>query len=106
LSSIEVLEGNSYSKPFRHLFVIKIRSNRITRNQLIERLREKGIICSVHFIPIYKFSYYKNLGVKKNELPITETAFEQCISLPFSSSISLNEAKKVVVELKDILSEN
>lgn len=102
---IEILEGKPYSKAFRHLFVIKIRSKKISRDQLIIRLKEKNIICSVHFIPVYHFSYYKRYKVDRKEFPNTERAFKECLSLPFSSSLTLKQAREVVHELKLILNE-
>jgi len=48
-----------------HLYVIKLNPERLSidRNQFIEALREKGIGCLVHFIPlhIHLHPYYREI---------------------------------------------
>lgn len=104
ISGISILEGNSYTKPFRHLFVILVNSSKITRDIFIEKMKSEDIVCSVHFIPVYKFTAYKNLfDFKEKDFPETEKAFSSCVSLPFGSDLSLKDAKKVVNAIKKIL---
>lgn len=104
IPGISILEGNSYATPFRHLLVIKIDSSKVTRDEFIEKMKLKDVICSVHFIPVYRFSIYKKLfNYKKEDFPQTEKAFASCVSLPFGSSLSLKEAAKVVGSIKKIL---
>jgi perosamine synthetase len=102
IPQVTLLTGNSYSDPFRHMCVIKTTSTKISRDEIIQKLKEKNIICSVHFIPVYKFSYYKYLKIKTRDYPQTEKAFSQCISLPFSSTTTLKDATIVVRELKKL----
>ena len=69
---IDILDGNSYSSPFRHLFILRIRSKKINRNGFIEIMKKKNIVCSVHFIPVYKFTLYKNMfNIKEKKLGIS-----------------------------------
>jgi len=104
IPEVSLLEGNTYSKPFRHLFVIKINSPKVTRDEFIEKMKQENIVCSVHFIPVYKFTAYKNLfDYKEKDFPETERAFSSCVSLPFGSDLSLKDAKKVIDAIKKIL---
>lgn len=104
VSSLEVLKGNNYSKPIRHLFVIKIKSKHIFRDSFIEKMRGQGIVCGVHFIPVYRFSAYKKLyDFNPKDFPISEKAFRQCVSLPLSSTISEKQALVVVRTIKKVL---
>jgi len=105
VKQISILEGNTYSKPFRHLFVISVNSDKISRDALIERLKVKNIICSVHFMPLYHFSLYKRLfNYSAGLFPITEKVFNTCVSLPFGADLSLSDARKVVYEIRKIFS--
>lgn len=107
ISELEIVKGNSFSKPFRHLFVVRIKSKKINRDRFIEKMKEKNIICSVHFIPVYKFSIYKKLfKFNSKDFPHTENVFKECISLPFSSSMTIEEAREVVKTIKKIYKKN
>lgn len=104
IPGLEILDGNKYSKPFRHLFVIKTNSPKITRDEFIEKMKKEDIICSVHFIPVYHFSIYKKLfSFKPKDFPETEKAFASCVSLPFGSYLKLKDAMRVVEITRKIL---
>ncbi len=104
VESLEILEGNSYTNPFRHIFVVKITSKKCSRDRFVELMKEKDIICSVHFIPVYQFTAYKKL-LKPNpkNYPQTEKAFEECVSLPFGAAMSTKEVQTVIETIKKIL---
>lgn len=96
IKEVRILEGNKHSDPFRHLCVLKINSWMITRDDFVEEMKNRGIICSVHFIPVYKFSVYKKLlNHSPEDFLETEKAFNSCVSIPLSSSMSMS-GKSVV----------
>ena len=89
----------------RHLFIIKIipRRWKINRDRLITELEKKGVGCGVHFIPIYRFSYFKRImSQKQREFPRTEEAFGRVISLPFYPDLSFGEADYVCSAIKQM----
>lgn len=105
MKGVEVLSGNAYSDPFIHLFVIKLNPLVMSKDEFIARMKEKDIICSVHFIPVYHFSIYKREFAKVKEIfKVSEQAHNSCISLPFSSAMSISEAKVVIDAIKDLMS--
>jgi len=76
-----------------HLYVIKINN----RDEIIEKLKETGIGCSVHFIPIHKHPYYKNKYKYKNEdYPIANSIFEKSLSLPIYPDMTDIEIEFVI----------
>ncbi len=104
INNLEILSGNQHSKPFRHLFMVKIKSKKVSRNQFIQKMKRKGIVCSMHFIPVYRFSYYKkNMNIKKKHFPNSENAYKEAVSIPFGSDITSKEAEYVVEKIKQIL---
>jgi len=93
-----------YIKPSRetswHLFVIKI-SN---RDEVIEKLKEKGIGCSVHFIPVHKHPYYKNkYKYQEDDYPIANKVFKQSLSLPIYPDMTDDEIDYVIKHINDII---
>jgi len=78
-----------------HLFTIRIKDTaKITRNELIEKLKDAGIGTSVHFIPNHMQSYYKE-HIGNVNLPITEKVFHEILSLPFYEDLTENQIKFV-----------
>jgi len=83
-----------------HLYVIKI-SN---RDEVIEKLKEFGIGCSVHFIPIHKHPYYKNKYEYKNEdYPVANKVFDRSLSLPIYPDMSNEKIAYVIQKVKEIV---
>ena len=63
--SFQKIDKNDLSS--RHLFIVKIKKNK--RNQLMRFLKRKKIETNLHYIPIYKFSYYnQKLKLKNSEI--------------------------------------
>ena len=56
----------------------------VTRDDLIERLREAGVGTSVHFIPLHLHSYYRDtFGYRPEHFPVATRAADRILSLPF-----------------------
>ena len=76
-----------------HLFVIKIGN----RDELHQKLKEKGISTSVHFIPIHKHPYYKKrFSFSDEDYPVANFVFEQSLSLPIYSGLTENEVEYII----------
>ena len=85
-------EGNNNESSW-HLFVIKI-SN---RDELHQKLKEKGISTSVHFIPIHKHPYYKNrYSLKDEQFPVANLVFNQSLSLPIYPGLGELEVEYII----------
>jgi len=83
-----------------HLYVIKINN----RDQVIEDLKERGIGCSVHFIPIHKHPYYQQrYHYKDQDYPIANDVFNRSLSLPIYPDMSNEEIEFVISNLLDLL---
>ena len=71
-----------------HLYVINFKFNKKDlRNKAIKFLYKKGIISQVHYIPIYKFNYYKKIC--KGDFSGAEKYYKNSLSLP--NFVSLKE---------------
>ncbi len=85
-----------------HLFPIRV--NAKIRNKFIENLREFNICTSVHFIPLHLQPYYqKNFSYKKGDLPISEEAFQEEVSLPIFPQLKNSEIKYICQVIKYLL---
>jgi perosamine synthetase len=83
-----------------HLYVIKIDN----RDEVIEQLKENGVGCSVHFIPIHKHPYYKDRYAYKNEdYPIANSIFDKSLSLPIYPDMTDEEIDFVIQNVLEIV---
>ncbi|MBA4538048.1 DegT/DnrJ/EryC1/StrS family aminotransferase [Bacillus aquiflavi] len=81
-----------------HLYVLRVKEQNFTidRAEFIEKLKEKGIGTSVHFIPVPMQPYYKKLGYKVEDYPNALAAYEGAISLPLYPKMSEQQVQRVV----------
>jgi len=83
-----------------HLYVIKIDN----RDEVIENLKEAGVGCSVHFIPIHNHPYYKDkYGYTYEDYPVANAVYEKSLSLPLYPDMSSEEIAFVIKNVKEIL---
>jgi perosamine synthetase len=90
-----------------HLFIVRLHLDRlrIDRQAVIERLRERNIGSSVHFIPLHRHPYYRETwGVDAAGFPNADREFERAISLPLWPGMRPADVDRVVRTLDEILS--
>jgi dTDP-4-amino-4,6-dideoxygalactose transaminase len=88
-----------------HLFIIRVRpeSLGLTRDECVERLHERGIGVSVHFIPLHLMTYYRTrYGLEPEDFPVALEAYRGCISLPMSASLTDDDVDRVIAAVKSL----
>ncbi|AFK01553.1 UDP-4-keto-6-deoxy-N-acetylglucosamine4-aminotra nsferase [Emticicia oligotrophica DSM 17448] len=78
-----------------HLYVIQVAD----RKGLYDYLRSKQIFAQVHYIPVHLMPYYKNLGTKEGDFPISEEYYKHCLSIPMYPSLTDEEQSFVISEI-------
>jgi dTDP-4-amino-4,6-dideoxygalactose transaminase len=88
-----------------HLYPLKLNLERLSidRNDFINELKARKIATSVHFIPMNRFTYYKNLGYSAGETPNSEWVFERTLSLPIFPGMTDKEINYVIENVLDLL---
>ncbi len=93
-------EGNSW-----HLYLIRLNEDKltITRNEFMEKLRERGLGISMHFIAIHRFTWWKEHFPQYNAetLPNAEKATARTITLPlwpYMDDASVSHVIRSVIE--------
>ena len=88
-----------------HLYVVQVDFSKlnISKVDLFSRLREKSIGIQLHYIPINKQPYYKDLGYGDEITPVMDRYYEQCFSLPMFPKLSDEEQEYVVETLFEVL---
>lgn len=88
-----------------HLFPIILHSNqKISRNEFIQKMSEKGIGTSVHYKPLHRMTYYsKKYHLKPGNFPNTEKIWEGTVSLPIYPELRIDELKYICDSVLQIL---
>lgn len=88
-----------------HLYPIRLddKGLKITRNEMIERLAQAGIGCSVHFIPVPNHPFYQKLGYEPNDYPETTKAYESVFSLPLYPGLTDVQIEYVVESILSVI---
>ncbi|MEQ1883143.1 MAG: DegT/DnrJ/EryC1/StrS family aminotransferase, partial [Burkholderiales bacterium] len=88
-----------------HLYVVRIDYQALgkSRNAFMRALRERSILCQVHYIPAHMQPYYKTLGFEDKVFPVAERYYESVISLPLFPALAVAQQDTVVDELRKAL---
>ena len=82
-----------------HLYPVLVdpRLAGVTRDELQERLRERGISTSIHFRALHLHSFYRErFGFERGMFPVAEMVSDQTLSLPLASALSDDEIDRVI----------
>jgi dTDP-4-amino-4,6-dideoxygalactose transaminase len=81
-----------------HLYVIRIDRQRTSRShrEIFDALREAGIGVNLHYIPVYRQPYYRELGFGQGHCPNAEAYYAEAMSLPMYFGLSDDEQRQVV----------
>ena len=87
-----------------HLYVIRLRDTEVSRADLAQGLKERGIGTSVHYYPIHYHPYYRErFGFQQGDYPVTEREFERILSLPLFPKMNQGNVERVVAAVRDVL---
>lgn len=83
-----------------HLYALRL--NGVDRAQFIERLRERGIGTSVHFIPLHHHPFYRDhFGYTPDSFPVATRQYEREVSLPIYSLMSDDDVETVIRAVRE-----
>ncbi|MDA8387742.1 MAG: DegT/DnrJ/EryC1/StrS family aminotransferase [Nitrospiraceae bacterium] len=88
-----------------HLYVIRLADGAgVHRDRFIEMMAEKGIGCSVHFIPLHLHPYWRGkYGLQPGDFPNALHAYERAVSLPMYTKMTADDQERVIRAVGDIL---
>ena len=86
-----------------HIFVIRLKLSelKLSRLEIYNSLRNKGIGGNVHYIPVHLHPFYKNLGFNKGDFPNSENYYDGAITIPMFTKLKKKEIKYVIQALKE-----
>ncbi len=105
---ITILDKGSNFRQSYHLLRIQINKfNKKKSEKLIKYMRRNKIFLQKHYIPIYKFSYYKKfLRLKEKQYPEAKYYFEKTLSLPIHLYCNNKIVDQVVYRILNFIKKN
>lgn len=78
-----------------HIYVPLLNKD-INRDDFFSFMRSKGIGVNVHYIPVYRHTYYRNnFRISENNFPKTQEIFDRIITLPLHPQMSKDDINRV-----------
>lgn len=97
---------SSEYKSSMHLFPIFINgAGENERNFVFAKLQEKGISCNVHYKPLPMFTAYIRAGFDIADYPVTYETYKGLLTLPYHTSMTIDDVKIVCEELGKAVSD-
>lgn len=89
----------------RHLYIIQLKLDKLTctRREFFDAMSAENVCCQVHYIPVYYFPYYRNLGYEKGLCPNAEKMYEGIMSIPLYPAMNAQDMQDVVRAVKKVI---
>lgn len=90
-----------------HLYPIRLKEESgISRSVFIEKMAEKGIGCSVHFIPLHLHPYWRDTyKLTPDMFPVAQKIYEQEVSIPLYTKMTEEDQFRVIEAIRQVLAD-
>jgi dTDP-4-amino-4,6-dideoxygalactose transaminase len=85
-----------------HLFIIRV--NRNLRKKIYLDLKKNGFNTNLHYMPIYRHSFYQKYKFNKRNFINAEQYYKEAISLPLYYGLKEKKLKKIINIINNVLS--
>lgn len=89
----------------RHLYIIRLDLDRLTcsRREFFDAMSAENVRCQIHYIPVYWFPYYKNLGYERGLCPKAEEIYRSILSIPLYPKMTDQDVRDVIHAVKKVV---
>ena len=89
-----------------HLYICRLEGmNREQVNEVIEKMAERGVATNVHYKPLPMMTAYKKMGFDIKNFPNAFAAFDNEITLPLNTKMTMEDLEYVIECMKEVLIE-
>ncbi len=100
VSQVEPLKLTADVSHAYHLYVVRLKN--IDRCDMFNYLRNEDIGVNVHYIPVHLHSFYReHFGTSLGLCPVSETAYQEIISLPMFPAMEDEDVNLVISKVKE-----
>ncbi|MEL7633406.1 MULTISPECIES: UDP-4-amino-4,6-dideoxy-N-acetyl-beta-L-altrosamine transaminase [Sporomusa] len=108
----ELLKGLPLTLPYQssdtnsswHIYVVRLDLTKVklSKKDIFARMREKGIMLNLHYIPVHTQPYYQQLGFKIGDFPNSEQYYKEVFTLPLYYGLTDEQQDEVVKFLQEV----
>jgi len=98
------LDDNQHFHTY-HLFPVRLNTNGIERDRMIDELKKRNIGTSVHFIPLHLHTYYRKISLEA-DFPSANAVFKVIFSLPMCSSMTDEDVNYVITHVNELVDDS
>jgi dTDP-4-amino-4,6-dideoxygalactose transaminase len=104
IPELELPPDRSDSRHCWHLYILRLNLDRLTidRAQFFREMRDRGIGCSVHFIPIPLHPYYRKVLEMNDPCARALGEYPRLLTLPLYPRMTDHDVQRVVEAVRDI----
>ena len=87
-----------------HLYPLRLNLEALTctRDEFYDELKKVGVHTSVHYTPLYRFTYYSRFAQSVSDYPNSEWVFERMLSLPIFPGMTADEVSYVIESVRSL----
>ena len=106
LPGLKLPQHGCRDRSANHLYVTRIDFPRLgmTRGEVMHTLRDNGIGCQVHYIPVPYQPYYRAHGLSEGTWPAADRYYQEALTIPLYFGMSDEDVASVVGVITDLLS--
>jgi dTDP-4-amino-4,6-dideoxygalactose transaminase len=83
-----------------HIYALRFRKiTEAQRDEVIQRMADKGIAVNVHYIPMPMLTLFKNLGYRMEDYPVSYDTYVREISLPIYPQLTNEQVDFIATSL-------
>lgn len=87
-----------------HLYICRLEGkHREQVNEVIEKMAERGVATNVHYKPLPMMTAYKKMGFDIKDYPNAFAAFDNEITLPLNTKMTMEDLEYVISNFVDIV---
>jgi dTDP-4-amino-4,6-dideoxygalactose transaminase len=88
-----------------HLYVIRLASSdKVTRDELVQALSDRGIGTSVHYVPLHRQPYWRDrYALTTGMFPHSDAAYQSMVSIPLFTAMTDSDQDRVTAALREVL---
>lgn len=93
------------TNPSWHIYIVRLDLAKITltKKEIFAKMKAKGIVLNLHYIPVHTQPYYQQLGFKKGDFPVSERYYQEAMTLPLYYDLTDAEQDQIVEALRQVL---
>lgn len=89
-----------------HLYLVRLLGKDVEeRNEVINRMAERGIACNVHYKPLPMMTAYRNLGFDIADYPNAYNQYRNEVTLPLHTCLSDEDVEYVIENFVEIITQ-